>query len=1075
MSSQTKFYFTGKDNTSQAFKNIQKSMKQVAKQTVVVTTALKAMGKAVSAVSSLVKGVLSTALKGIVTLVRTALETIKKLVTGAFKFIKTALSTLLSWITKALGKVFNIVTSTLKGIINGMVNITKTAINTAKKVIDTIVQSVKDYAAKEYNEIQLRVSLGDSFDAVMKDFKELLRYTTADKNDLLSVFATYSEIGKSPSEIAKYARATVYLSNATGKSFQEITQMLLGQEQVTGQIEKTLRQYGVNISVAKADLTDVEKIISRMDEEMQALASQSLSQLFANVKNDLITIREQVGALFSGPVKYVSQKIDDLLRRIIGSNKIENLSSSINKLFDKIKPTIDKIFEFFEKFIQDPEGFFKALWQDIQQIFSNIWKNLDKYASILGYIFGQAIITITDAIHSIDWGSVSTVFDNLASALKSFTMNVGVSLNWWTQEDIDKAEGSIVKLLMNAWNKAHPDFELSSEDKWYENLWTLIKAAWELALKPFWDDTLKPIFISAWDWIKDTWTNTVLPVLKTTFEWLGEVIASSFTNLVLHSDVLKKIMSALGTPMVSGSDRDKIYGLLSGKGFLGDMSLDEFRNLDLNSKSGTGYATWAEMIDIWGKSSFFTEEEGDLIRRLGRAGEVVEEQVIPSFSDLFDRIHNTLNPEVEELGLSMGPLVDALKNFREIDSYYNPWHYKGFSVESTGAGVGGSGGIMDYFSTSGEFKIKPYAKGGLVTNPTLALIGEEGPEAVVPLDNQQGGFDWSNPIASAKLALGISEDLSVISKNTSFLFKWYQDTPTLGEAGEDAVDEAEEKSIPWYKKIWNATKSVVKGISSYVGGTAKILANNGAFGTHIGNIMSGIQSRMDDGTLSLWTALGEIIKEFLPYLQKGLEVVGKLFDEAFEIAGNAVQILGERIGNMLLPLLEAFIPLMKTISDVVIALSPVIESVLAPAIKIIALILNIITGLLDKLMPIIAAFSAVIQWVSDAISYAIGSFINWLASWIPWIQSTSVTKPKHVGDYYFDIMDTYNAQKANGVTGITSSTATAAQTVSYSGATQIKVENYFSDNYIVGEGGMKDLAIIIRNTIDDLGYSRQIV
>ena len=1073
MSTQTKFFFTGQDNTKKAFDSINKSMKQAAKQAVVLTTAMSALGAVVKGAAKAITTVLGVAFKGIISLIKGALNTIKALITGTFKFIKTALSTLLSWIKKALGKVFDWMKSTIKNIFNGIVKLSQSAINAAKKALDVIIQSVKDYAAKEYNEIQLKVSLGDSYNAVMKDFKELLRYTTADKNDLLSVYATFAELGKKPEEVLRYAKATVYLSNATGKSLAQIQRLLLGQEAAGKDLETVLHRIGIDISEQETSLTNVERIISQLDAEMQELANSSLSQMFANVKNDLITIREQIGALFSGPVRKVTEKLDAFFQKIIRSNKLEDLTKSIDTLFDRIEPVIDKIFEFGEKFLKDPAGFFKALWADIQTIFNNIWNKLDKYASVIGIIFGHALSDIVNAIKSIDWGSVTTVFDNLAGALKSFTANVGISLNWWTQEELDQAEGSIVKVLMNAWNRAHPDFELSTEDKWYKNLGTLLKAAWELALKPFWNETLKPIFSTAWDWIKDTWSNTVVPVLKTTFEWLGEVIASSFTNLVLHSNVLKKIMSALGMPMVSGSDRDKIYGLLSGKGFLGDMSLDEFRNLDLNSKSGTGYATWAEMIDIWGKSSFFTEEEGNLIRRLGRAGEVVEEQVIPSFSDLFDRIHNTLTPEVEDLSTAMEPLVDALKNFREVDSYYNPWHYKGFSVESTGAGAGGAGGIQDYFSTSGEFRIKPYANGGLINKPTVALMGEDGPEYVVP--NDQLGSFWTDPWKNAMKEAGITESLAVIDKNTSELVSWWNKTDGFEDVGEDTQEEIEEKRIPWYKKIWDATKAIGKGFAYYIGSTAKVLANNGAFGSHIGNIVSGIQAQQDNGTLSIWTALGEIIKEFLPYLQKGLEVVGKLFDEAFEIAGNAVQILGERVGKMLLPILEAFIPLMKTISDVIIALSPVIESVLAPAIKIIALILNIITGLLDKLMPIIAAFSAVIQWVSDAISYAIGSVINWLASWIPWIQRTNVTKPKHVGDYYFDIMDTYNAQKANGVSVGTSSTSVASQTATYSGSNHIYITNDFSGAYVVGENGFRQLSLIIKNTLEDIEYSGQSV
>jgi phage-related protein len=47
-----------------------------------------------------------------------------------------------------------------------------------------------------------------------------------------------------------------------------------------------------------------------------------------------------------------------------------------------------------------------------------------------------------------------------------------------------------------------------------------------------------------------------------------------------------------------------------------------------------------------------------------------------------------------------------------------------------GEAVGGIGGLIN--------KISPFAEGGIVTGPTLALIGEAGPEAVVPLDRAGG-------------------------------------------------------------------------------------------------------------------------------------------------------------------------------------------------------------------------------------------------------------------------------------------------------------------------------------------------
>jgi phage-related minor tail protein len=51
-----------------------------------------------------------------------------------------------------------------------------------------------------------------------------------------------------------------------------------------------------------------------------------------------------------------------------------------------------------------------------------------------------------------------------------------------------------------------------------------------------------------------------------------------------------------------------------------------------------------------------------------------------------------------------------------------------------GLGGGSAGGFMGLFKSFLGIGAKPMAAGGLVTAPTYALVGEAGPEAVIPLD-----------------------------------------------------------------------------------------------------------------------------------------------------------------------------------------------------------------------------------------------------------------------------------------------------------------------------------------------------
>ena len=84
------------------------------------------------------------------------------------------------------------------------------------------------------------------------------------------------------------------------------------------------------------------------------------------------------------------------------------------------------------------------------------------------------------------------------------------------------------------------------------------------------------------------------------------------------------------------------------------------------------------------------------------------------FSDGFTRY--IINPVKTALGF-IGDLINAIKSIP--------------GVGAIGGAIGAVGGFLG--------NIPGLAEGGIVSSPTLALIGEAGPEAVVPLDRYRGG------------------------------------------------------------------------------------------------------------------------------------------------------------------------------------------------------------------------------------------------------------------------------------------------------------------------------------------------
>lgn len=1226
MSKEATFKFTGKDNVSEALKTINANIQKVSKTTKEAAKSINRVNIALAALKVVANGVakvVSAAFKTVISLVRTGLSTIKNLITGAFKFIKSALSTLLSWTTKALGKIFDGVKNIFNKILNTAKDMTKKAIQVIKKGIETIIESVRDYADKQYNEIQLKVSLGDSYDQVMKDFKELLRYTTADKNDLLSVFATYAEIGKKPSEIMRYAKATVYLANATGRSLSQIQRLLLGQEAAGSDLERTMKRLGINISEQEQSVSNIEKIISQLDDEMQDLSKNSLNQAFANVKNDLITIKEQIGQIFAGPIKYVTEKLDSFLSKLAGSNKITGLADRIEEVFDKkIKPIVDMLFDFLEKFIMDPKGFFDALWADIKQIGKNFLENLATIFGSLGVIFSTLFNRLIELLGQVDWYSIGLTIGSALSAVidivkminwgefgkelkKAFTdatTGLLVGLKIIETEDI---EDSLKNTLINAWNRAYPNFQLSKEEgSWFSNLVKIFQALWEESLKPFYEDNLKPILDDIVKWV----TGPFATVMGEVFSWLGEVLSAAFNNALINSDVFRAVINVIpGLEYVVKSDaQKKIYDTV-GEYLPAGMKAEDITQEFLMSKKDKNQ-TWAYYLLAKSNNELFKEI------RAFRTGQLLEEKYVPTFKDLADRITNALHPVVDELE---DPVEWLKKDYRDQATQAIKDALKGTTfgvvtgpVYGPAMGVGsGGGGIQDYFATSNEFKIRPFAKGGLVTKPTLALIGEEGPEFIIPakglpmlanadaerynigknvnvslgytphertsggggVNTNTGWFlskggTWRLDTAFNKLLdeLGILDPLyqviDTLGQDVNNLNNWWRTTQKLPAArttGGGGINNPKDMYLDengvwrmksafqmfvedskigkvlqlqaklllgiskglqtifsgdFWKKAWEIIKTpftkdfwegvgkkiaegwnwfkdnwynVLEGLGNIIDkglttalkvsfGGVGFLAQHGAFGTHVGNIFN--NSFDEDGKFSILQMFSAIIQELIPYLEKGLELFGGLFDEAFEILGHTVQILGERLGKQLLPILEAFVPLMKIISDILIALAPVMEAVLQPAIMIITAILQALVPILDMLMPIFAGIGAVIQWVAESIAYVVGSVINWLASWLPIKGVGELKKPGSIKSNYNTIMDAYYTARNTPASTITAdSTSTASQTASYSGASVIHIHNDFSGAYVVGTNGFRELALIIKNTMQDLDYAGQTI
>jgi phage-related protein len=122
-------------------------------------------------------------------------------------------------------------------------------------------------------------------------------------------------------------------------------------------------------------------------------------------------------------------------------------------------------------------------------------------------------------------------------------------------------------------------------------------------------------------------------------------------------------------------------------------------------------------------------------------------EVLGALKDIFTGIIRTVVAQflalprllLEALKSGLSAIGPALVNFGKsivqkiIDGVKSAAAGIGSAILGAIPGAGAVGNIL-----GGVKKILPFAKGGIVTGPTLGLIGEAGPEAVIPLDRLAG-------------------------------------------------------------------------------------------------------------------------------------------------------------------------------------------------------------------------------------------------------------------------------------------------------------------------------------------------
>lgn len=174
----------------------------------------------------------------------------------------------------------------------------------------------------------------------------------------------------------------------------------------------------------------------------------------------------------------------------------------------------------------------------------------------------------------------------------------------------------------------------------------------------------------------------------------------------------------------------------------------------------------------------------------------------------------------------------------------------------------------------------------------------------------------------------------------------------------------------------------------------------------------------------------------LEYVFQGLsEVVGPELERMMTALIEPLVSIGKALGSFILPILQLLTPVLNTIAKVVIVVA------------------------------------GTFQYIGQLLQHWVATILNWLASldilgWRPFagLATYDPGSPGDFGSYIQNKLNSFDSASTGSV-----ATETALSSASYRGATQVII-NIYQNGPVVGDGGMREFARMIRDEFEALDY-----
>lgn len=458
-------------------------------------------------------------------------------------------------------------------------------------------------------------------------------------------------------------------------------------------------------------LTENQSKITRNLTGLLSAAEPAFASLKDLVKNTMSAINATydehikpfIDSLASGWSKIVGTFLDSWNTYI--QPVLDNIGQGFSDLMSNhIQPMIEKALDYFGDIIDD----LKVIWENVLQPFFN-W-----LAEWIVPILAPAIQYLADVFFDV-WGKIADIIGGVIDILQGindFLKGVFTgdwSLAWDGIKQIFSGFSTILEsLVMMLWNA----------------LIGLFKAAWDTIVaivQAGWDGIVK-IFSPIGQWFSERW-NDIVKAFSSAGQWFTQRFQEAWTGLT-------NIFQSIGKWFT-----DRYNDVTKAFSNVGNWFRQNFNTAYSNVQnvfSGIGNWFRSRYSDVTNAFSSIGSWFGNTFR--GAWSNVTS--AFSGVANFFRGIYNTIRSSFTNIGTAIGSAVSGA--FR---SAMNAAFSTVENVVNSFIGmINGVIGVINKLpgvslGRIGRVYIPKLARGGIVDSPTLAMIGEAGKEAVVPLEN----------------------------------------------------------------------------------------------------------------------------------------------------------------------------------------------------------------------------------------------------------------------------------------------------------------------------------------------------